>query len=123
MPRTPTDRALYERVKRQAKRTFRSWPSARASQWLVAEYQKRGGKYRGKASGGLDRWRREAWSNVCAPGMPRCGTGPGEKGQVCRPSRRVSSRTPTPLAHQLTPAQRRRLCAQKRSRPGDRLSF
>ncbi len=41
----PKDKALYSRVKTQAKRKFDVWPSAYASAWLVKEYKKRGGKY------------------------------------------------------------------------------
>jgi hypothetical protein len=44
---TPTNRALYSRVKTEAKRKFKVWPSAYASAWLTREYKKRGGKYSG----------------------------------------------------------------------------
>ena len=119
--RKPTNTQLYERVKREAKRKFRSWPSARASQWLVAEYQRRGGGYSGRSDNGLNRWKREEWLNLCCPQLPRCG---GRKGtQVCRPSKRISSKTPTPLAQDISPADRRRFCAMKRRYPRKRLSF
>lgn len=42
----PTDKALYSRVKAEAKRRFKVYPSAYASGWLVREYKKRGGGYR-----------------------------------------------------------------------------
>lgn len=42
----PTNQALYNRVKVQAKKKFDVWPSAYASAWLTKEYKKRGGKYR-----------------------------------------------------------------------------
>jgi len=42
----PTDKALYSRVKAEAKRKFKVYPSAYANGWLVREYKKRGGKYR-----------------------------------------------------------------------------
>ena len=45
---TPTNSALYARVKAAAKRKFDVFPSAYSSSWLVREYKKRGGKYRGK---------------------------------------------------------------------------
>ncbi|MBQ87180.1 MAG: hypothetical protein CMQ16_12335 [Gammaproteobacteria bacterium] len=45
---TPTNPALYARVKAAAKRKFSTYPSAYANSWLVREYKKRGGKYRGK---------------------------------------------------------------------------
>ena len=119
--RIPTNKALYARVKQEGKRKFRSWPSARGSQWLVAEYQKRGGKYTGTPSGGLDRWKREDWRSLCCSQLPRCG---GRKGvQVCRPSKRISAKTPTPLAQDVPPAKRRQLCAQKKRYPRKRLSF
>ena len=43
---TPTNKALYARVKAAAKRKFAVYPSAYANAWLVREYKKRGGKYR-----------------------------------------------------------------------------
>ena len=42
----PTNKALYNRVKAEAKRKFKVYPSAYANGWLVREYKKRGGKYR-----------------------------------------------------------------------------
>ena len=42
----PTDKALYARVKAEAKRRFKVYPSAYANVWLVREYKKRGGTYR-----------------------------------------------------------------------------
>lgn len=42
----PTDPELYARVKAAAKAKFDVYPSAYANGWLVAEYKRRGGKYR-----------------------------------------------------------------------------
>ena len=42
----PTNKALYARVKAEAKRKFDVYPSAYANAWLVREYKKRGGGYR-----------------------------------------------------------------------------
>lgn len=42
----PTDKALYARVKSEAKRKFDVYPSAYANGWLVKEYKRRGGGYR-----------------------------------------------------------------------------
>ena len=50
---TPTNKALYNRVKAEAKRKFDTWPSAYASAWLVKTYKKRGGGYR-KAEMGME---------------------------------------------------------------------
>ena len=42
----PTNPALYARVKAEAKRKFKVYPSAYANGWLVKTYKKRGGRYR-----------------------------------------------------------------------------
>lgn len=44
----PTNPKLYATVKAAAKRKFDVYPSAYANAWLVREYKKRGGKYKGK---------------------------------------------------------------------------
>ena len=46
---TPTNKALYSRVKAEAKRKFKTWPSAYGSAWLVKTYKARGGKYSGSS--------------------------------------------------------------------------
>ena len=43
-----TNPALYARVKAQAKRKFKVYPTAYANGWLVRTYKKRGGGYRTK---------------------------------------------------------------------------
>ena len=45
----PVNKALYSRVKAEAKRKFAVYPSAYANAWLVREYKKRGGTYRTEA--------------------------------------------------------------------------
>ena len=42
----PTYPTLYARVKAEAKRKFKVYPSAYANGWLVRTYKKRGGRYR-----------------------------------------------------------------------------
>ena len=41
-----TNPALYARVKAEAKRKFKVYPSAYANGWLVKTYKQRGGRYR-----------------------------------------------------------------------------
>jgi hypothetical protein len=43
---TPTNPSLYARVRAEAKRKFKVWPSAYASGWLVKTYKSRGGRYK-----------------------------------------------------------------------------
>jgi len=42
----PTNPALYARVKAEAKRKFKVFPSAYASGYIVRQYKKRGGGYK-----------------------------------------------------------------------------
>jgi hypothetical protein len=42
---TPKNKALYSRIKSEAKKKFDVYPSAYANAWLVREYKKRGGTY------------------------------------------------------------------------------
>ena len=42
---TPKNKALYSRVKSEAKKKFKTWPSAYGSAWLVKTYKARGGTY------------------------------------------------------------------------------
>ena len=42
---TPKNKALYARVKAEAKRKFDVYPSAYANAWLVRTYKKRGWTY------------------------------------------------------------------------------
>ena len=42
----PTNKALYAKVKAEAKRKCDVYPAAYATAWLVRTYKKRGGGYR-----------------------------------------------------------------------------
>ena len=44
----PKNPKLYARVKSEAKKKFKVYPSAYANAWLVRTYKSRGGKYSGK---------------------------------------------------------------------------
>lgn len=50
----PSDAALYSRVKDEAKKKFKVYPSAYANAWLAREYKKRGGTYKKKKSADTD---------------------------------------------------------------------
>lgn len=121
----PTDKTLYNRVKAIAKKKFHVWPSAYASGWVVKEYKRRGGKYRGKKNlkEGLARWFSEKWINVCklprkvACGRPKTSLSTWKKRYpYCRPSKRVSRSTPR-TAGELTKVERERRCKKKRKSP------
>lgn len=43
----PTNTKLYAKVKAEAKKKYKVWPSAYASSWLTKEYKRRGGTYSG----------------------------------------------------------------------------
>lgn len=41
----PVDKALYNKLKAQAKKKFKVYPSAYANIWLAKQYKDNGGKY------------------------------------------------------------------------------
>ena len=118
----PKNLSLYNRIKTQAKKKFKVWPSAYASGWVVKEYKRRGGTYTGRkrSDSGLARWFSEKWVNVCTSPRRSCGR-PGKltlsawkkKYPYCRPSRRISPKTPR-TASELTKAELARRCKKKR---------
>jgi len=81
------DKCYYSVKGRYAK-----WPSARASQALAKCRKKNHAVRRGKSGAALKRWAAEKWVNTHT-GRP-CGNSK-DKTEYCRPSKRVSSKTPT----------------------------
>jgi len=122
----PVNLALYNRIKAMVKRKVKRWPSAYASGQLVRMYKSKGGKYScnsfGKSRfnffGSLDRWFKERWVDVCT-GKP-CGRKKvGDRlYPYCRPSRRVSSKTPN---FKISRSELKRRCAIKHRIKGKRL--
>lgn len=112
---TPLNKALYERVKSEAKSRFKNWPSAYASGWLVKEYKRRGGRYKGNKPGGVGRWFKEKWVNACSwPRRVPCGRKSMKRAfPYCRPSVRVTKRTPKTV-HEMTKSKIRKMCKRKR---------
>lgn len=78
--------ACYKKVKAQ----YKVFPSARASQ-AIAKCRKESGTVRkGEEGKSLKRWQDEKWVDT-RTGKP-CGA--GGSNEYCRPSKRVSSKTP-----------------------------
>ena len=138
MTNVPVNTKLYEQVKTQAKRKFAVWPSAYASGWLVKTYKARGGTYRveddkskpyrserpvkKQAEGPLARWYDEQWVDVCryletgkltSCGRHRATMSKDEKYPYCRPSIRISEKTPKTL-DEISREELERRCRAKR---------
>jgi len=78
--------ACYKKVKA----SYKVFPSARASQ-AIAKCRKKKGKVTKSSKGSsLKRWEKEKWVDT-RTGRP-CGA--GKKNEYCRPTKRVSSKTP-----------------------------
>jgi hypothetical protein len=125
MTQKPTNEKLYNQVKKEAKQRFDAWPSAYASGWLVQEYKRRGGKFRGSKprSTGLTRWYAEEWIDVCElPRKVSCGRQRSDvrKYPYCRPSKQITKNTPK-LASNLSKSQRQKICSRKRKSPEKRI--
>lgn len=132
----PTNTNLYNKVKSEAKKRFKAWPSAYGSAWLVKEYKKRGGKFKSKyhlsvkskgkprkRSKGLARWFDEKWVNVCKlPKIVACGRSKSnrKKYPYCRPLIRVNKNTPK-TAKELSKVEIKRRCSRKRRNPSRKI--
>ena len=97
---TPTNKRLYNQVKKEADVKFVAPTSAYKSAWIVREYKKRGGTFAEPvkaANQGLTRWFREKWVDLNRPGET-CGrkssADPNTKYPLCRPTIKVSNQTP-----------------------------
>lgn len=105
----PIDKNLYNYVKKLADKKFKSKTGIYKSSWIVREYKKLGGKYKGKKSSnkGLKRWYKEKWVDLNRPikdkkgkiiGYKECGRSKiknsKEKYPLCRPTHRITKDTP-----------------------------
>ena len=102
----PKDKKLYNQVKKEADAKFVAPTSAYKSAWIVREYKKRHGTYvensvAADKDRGLVRWFREKWVDLNRPGQP-CGrskapnssNGTKDKYPLCRPTVKVTNKTP-----------------------------
>jgi len=88
---------------KKIKKSYKKFPSARASQ-AIAKCRKGKGQVRKTSKGkSLKRWEKEKWIDTRTG--KACGAKTNKK-QYCRPSKRVSSKTPK-TASQISPAKKR----------------
>ena len=94
------DNVLNPEIYRRAKQIADTKHGAYKSMFIVSEYKRLGGKYSGKKPSkkekGVSRWIEEEWIQVI-PFLESgkkiiCGSGADKKG--CRPSKRISDKTP-----------------------------
>lgn len=95
------NKKLYEKIKKLADIKFKSKTGIYRSSWIVNTYKKLGGKYSGVKPKltGLPRWYKEKWVNLYKPikgGYSNCGrkNNLNEKYPLCRPTYRITSKTP-----------------------------
>ena len=151
MPNLPTNKKLYSKIKSEAKRKFKVWPSAYASGWLVKEYKRMGGKYKKISKSkrkskrkskpkskrkskpksimkfsrktGLSRWFAEEWIDVCKlPSIVPCGRKNSHKGQYPYCRPRYKITSKSPhTARSLSINEIRKRCINKRKYPNKRV--
>ena len=119
--------SIHNAIKAKLARQNRRW-GAYASGQLVQEYKRRGGKYIGKKTSkkGLNRWFSEKWINVCKlPRKVACGRSDAnkmgyselkKKYPYCRPSKKITGKTPT-TSSGISKATINRLCSAKKKDP------
>lgn len=94
---------------REAKRKYAVYPSARANQFVAKCRRAHGHVRKTEAGKSLRRWQREKWVNT-KTGRP-CGN-TRDRDEYCRPSKRVSSKTPK-TSSEMSAAEKRRHGAEK----------
>jgi hypothetical protein len=104
----PTNQKLYDLVKSLANDKFDTRSGVYRSSWIVNEYKRLGGRFKGSKprNSGLKRWYKEKWVDLNRPirdskgrvvGYEPCGRSSVNGRQqypLCRPSSRVSPKTP-----------------------------
>tara|TARA_B100000963_G_scaffold335383_1_gene329475 strand:- start:240 stop:581 length:342 start_codon:yes stop_codon:yes gene_type:complete len=90
--------------------SYGKW-SARAAQAVAKCRKSHGAVKKTKAGANLRRWGKEKWIDV-RTGKPCGHDGPGK--EYCRPSKRISKKTPTTAA-QISKASKRKNIAAKRA--------
>lgn len=100
----PKDECYY-----QALESHGSW-SARAAQQTAKCRKKKGIVRKTKEGSNLKRWAEEEWTEE--NGKP-CGSSPKGKTKKCRPSKRVTSKTPVTWK-EMSPSQKKRVVSDKR---------
>lgn len=92
----------------KVKASYAVFPSARASQAIAKCRKAKGNVQKGEAGSNLKRWEKEKWKDQ-RTGKP-CGAG-GDN-EYCRPTKRVSSKTPK-TASEMGPAKMRAKMREK----------
>ena len=96
---------------KKVKASYKKFPSARASQ-AIAKCRKKKGTVKKTAKGkSLKRWQKEKWKDVKTG--KACGAKSKGK-QYCRPTKKVTRKTPK-TAKQLSASQKRKALAAKKS--------
>jgi hypothetical protein len=95
----PLDNKLYNKVKEDAKKKFKRFPSLYASAWISREYKKRGGKYKGKKpkETNISKWFKEEWVQIIPFVKDNKKIICGDKNKLtkaCRPTKKIDSKTP-----------------------------
>jgi hypothetical protein len=101
----PKNAKLYSKVKKEADDKFLAKTSIYKSAWITRRYKKLGGEYTSATNkeSGLTRWFKEKWVDINRPkkngGYHPCGRpSPNDLYPLCRPTVRVSSKTPKLLS-------------------------
>ncbi len=93
----PTNKALYERAKKEIDKIYGTKTSAYRSMAIVKKYKTMGGTYSGnKSTSGTSQWLKEKWVKVqdyINGKSVACGYNDRNK-HACRPSVRINSKTP-----------------------------
>ena len=113
----PTNQKIYDQVVETVKKSVKRWPSAYASGMVVQRYKKIMASYGkepyidDKKPKLLQRWYKEKWIDIVT-GKPCGSVKTNNYYPVCRPSVKVSNKTPI-VASDLTDLQKKKAIKNK----------
>ena len=115
------DKDLYTKAKKKADETY-ARPSAYKSMYIQKVYKELGGRYKGKKKDSTTKWIKEQWIQVI-PFLKdgkkiACGED-NKKTKVCRPMKRINSKTAITLPELLKLHSKKDLLALARKKNKD----
>jgi len=115
------DKDLYKQAKKKADETYERH-SAYKSMYIQKVYKDLGGRYKGKRKDSTTKWNKEQWIQVIpflSDGKKiACGED-NKKTKVCRPMKRIDSKTPITLPELLKLHSKKDLLALARKKNKD----
>ena len=109
-PSKKSDKGNKDACYHEAKRKFKVFPSAYAGGYIAKCRKKKGSVKKSEKGSSLKRWYKEDWRDEKGN---TCGSSKNKDTKKCRPSKRVTSKTPVTWK-QMSPSEKKRAVKEKK---------